>query len=106
MTNNYDICWDEVALSALRKIFSYLKKNVSASIAIKFRNDVFAAVEKLIENPEYFPFDRLLLENPPRYRSIPVGGYKVVYEFYQDTIFVLLIYHSKQNPATVRKNMP
>ena len=38
MTNNYDICWDESALGALRKIFSYLKKNVSASVAIKFRN--------------------------------------------------------------------
>lgn len=106
MGYGYDICWDETALRVLRKTFNYLKKNISASVALKFKTDVFAAIEKVLENPEHYSYDRLLLENPPRYRSIPVGGYRVVYEFKNGTVFILLIYHSRQNPEKVRKSMP
>ena len=106
MDYGYDICWDETALRSLRKTFNYLKKNVSASFALKFKASVFEAVETLNETPERYSYDRLLLEDPPRYRSIPIGGYRVVYEFKNDSIFVLLIYHSRQNPEKIRKMMP
>jgi len=101
-----DLCWDETALRAMRKTFNYLRKNASESVALKFKNQVFEAVETLLEHPERYAYDRLLLENPPRYRSIPVNDYRIVYEFKQNTIFILLIYHSRQNPEKVKKAMP
>jgi len=106
MENAYDIAWDENALRAVRKIFNYLKKNASEAAALKFRSDVFDSIDALIEQPERYVYDRILLENPPRYRSIPIGGYRVVYEFKTEVIFVLLVYHSRQNPEKIRKEMP
>ena len=106
MEYGYDICWDETALRAVRKTFNYLKKNISEEVALKFRTDVFAAAEKVLENPEHYSYDRLLLENPPRYRSIPVGGYRLVYEFKREAIAILLLYHSRQDPKKVRSSMP
>jgi mRNA-degrading endonuclease RelE of RelBE toxin-antitoxin system len=106
MDYGYDICWDETALRSLRKTFNYLKKNVSATFAFQFKASVFEAVETLNENPERYSYDRILLEDPPRYRSIRLGSYRVVYEFKNNAIFVLLIYHSRQNPKKIRKMMP
>lgn len=106
MEYGYDICWDETAFRAMHKVFNYLKKNISEEVALKFKSDVFAAAEKILEHPEHYSYDRLLLENPPRYRSIPIGGYRLVYEFKNETIFILLIYYGRQDPKKVRKSIP
>lgn len=65
----------------------------------------FDSIDALIEQPERYGYDRILLENPPRYRSIPIGGYRVVYEFKAEVIYVLLVYHSRQNPEKIKKEM-
>jgi plasmid stabilization system protein ParE len=106
MENGYDIAWDENALRAIRKIYNYLKKNVSEATASRFRSDVFDSIDALITQPERYGFDRILWEDPPRYRSIPIGGYRVVYEFKTEVIYILLVYHSRQNPEKIKKEMP
>lgn len=106
MDYGHDLCWDENALRSLRKIFNYLRKHSSEKKAQIFKTRVFEAVETLLEQPERYSYDRLLLEYPPRYRSIPLDGYKIVYEFKQQTIFILLIYHTRQNPQKIKKLLP
>ena len=54
MEYGYDLCWDEIALRAMRKIFTYLRENASEQVAQKFKSQVFDAVETLLEQPGRF----------------------------------------------------
>ncbi len=106
MDPDFEICWDENAFRSMQKTFNYLKRNASPTVAAKFRQSVFDAVDGLVQNPERFGYDRLLLEDPPRYRSVRLGTYRVVFEVKRESVFILLVYNSRQDPAKIRKMMP
>lgn len=105
MEQAYDICWDEKAMQAMRNIFNYLKKNASEKVANEFREQVFDKVGSLLEHPERYSYDRILMTNPPAFRSIPIGKYRVVYKFTGHAIFILFIYHTSQSPRKIKKGL-
>lgn len=106
MGSGYDICWDENAFRSVQKIYVYLEKHVSISVAAAFRQEVFDAVDGLTDNPERYGYDLLLLEYPPRYRVIRLGQHRIVFEIKDDVVYILLIYNARQNPDKVKKMMP
>lgn len=103
MQGTYDIAWDIKASKALRKYYDYYNKNASKAVAERFALAIVEAVETLLEQPERYPVDKNLSHLPERYRAIPVWNFNVVYEFTGYEILILFIYHTKQNPARIRR---
>ena len=103
MNTPYDLSWDVKAMKALRNYYNYFKKNASVAVAERFLEAVSQAVETLLEQPERYPREKLLLHLPQNYRTIPVWDFRIIYEFTGYELMVLFIYHARQDPKKVKK---
>jgi plasmid stabilization system protein ParE len=103
MDQLFDICWDNNIHKELKKIHKYLSVNVSEAYADKTISEIVGAAEPLRTQPERYPLEPQLLHLSEKYRFIKVGLYKMIYTFTGQEVIITHVFHSKQNPATLKK---
>jgi len=101
MKQEYDICWDSEAGKQFKKIYKYIKKNISEKTANKIRKQITDRIDELRFQPERFPQEPLLSHRKENYRFILVSPYKLIYEFTNSEVRILFIYSTKQNPKKI-----
>ena len=91
--NKLKIFWSENAKADLKDIYFQLKEKYSKETALKIRTEVLQEINKIVF-PEQFQTDEYRLDC----RRIIIRNYKVLYQNTEDSIYIIRIFNSFQNP--------
>ena len=89
----YAVFWTTNAKLDLKDIYLSLEKNVSLPVAIKITEDIFGSLNS-ITFPEQFQIDEYRIDC----RRLIIRNYKILYQLHQNTIFVVRIFNTYQDP--------
>ncbi|MCJ9671192.1 type II toxin-antitoxin system RelE/ParE family toxin [Neorhizobium sp. BETTINA12A] len=89
-----ELKWSSKAVSDLNRLHDFLAA-VNAPAAARTAQNLAAAPKKLIQHPR---LGEKLDEFAPReIRRLLIGGYELRYEIQGETIFLLRIWHTREN---------
>jgi plasmid stabilization system protein ParE len=95
------IIWSKRALRNFSRIVTYITQNDSITRAAYVGQELIETVEKINPFPEKHPVEPNI--NIPDVRFIMKWKYKIIFQIGQDTISILQIFHTAQNPGKLRK---
>ena len=95
----YQIVWTKRSLQQMKTAYEYISKD-SPQNAIKVVEDIAAAVNKAITNPEFYGPDKYKINNDGSYRAFEKHRYRIVYRFIKNIIRVLRVRHTKMEPKS------
>ena len=72
------VVWDEVAISALKDAYTYIKSD-SLQQAEKVKQEIIQSTKKLSDYPEMHPPDKYRIDNDPRFRAFEKNNYRISY---------------------------
>ena len=81
----------------MKQVFEYIS-NDSHQNALKVSEDIVAAVNKAVRNPEFYGTDKYKKDNDGSYRAFEKHHYRIVYRFTYNVIRVLRIRHTSREP--------
>lgn len=92
-----EIVWTKRSLKNLQMIFDYISKD-SLQNANKVINDIVKSMEKAQTNAFIYNVDKYKINNDSNYRAFEKHHYRVVYKIIKNTLYVLRVRHTKQEP--------
>jgi plasmid stabilization system protein ParE len=95
--------WDRTAKSRLDAIYDFIAKD-SETAARKVKKALVHLARSLGEFPEKFPREEYLIFEPENYRSVSRWSYKIIYEFTDDCVIIVDIFHTSQHPSKMLEN--
>lgn len=93
----YQLVWTRRSQQHLRALYKYISDD-SPQNALKVVNDIIAATEKTIGNPQYYNPDKYKINNDGSYRAFEKHRYRIVYRYQKNIIRVLRVRHTKMEP--------
>lgn len=96
MVKNH-LVWTRRSQQHLMALYKYISED-SPQNAIKVVNDIIAAAEKAINNPEYYNPDKYKIDNDGSYRAFEKHRYRIAYRYKKNTIRVLRVKHTSMEP--------
>jgi plasmid stabilization system protein ParE len=90
---HFDIYWTYKAKDDLKDIYFSLKKNISKESAQEIREELYSSLSRIIF-AEQFQIDEYRLDC----RRIIVRNYKLLYQFQDNSIFIIRVFNTFQNP--------
>ncbi|MFN3756404.1 MAG: type II toxin-antitoxin system RelE/ParE family toxin [Flavobacterium sp.] len=75
-------------------------KNVSPTVAKKIKSEILIATKKIVFQKQ-FQKDSIT----PNFRRIIVRHYKIIYTLNNDSVAILKIFDSRQNPEQQKKDL-
>lgn len=89
----FEIFWTSNAKEDLKEIYISLKNKISKETAIKIRNELFNCTNEIVF-AEQFQLDEYRLDC----RRIVIRNFKILYQIRENSIFVIRVFNSFQNP--------
>ena len=93
----YEVVWTKLSEKQMKHLYDYIS-NDSIKNAGVVLNDITAAVNKAINNPEIYNADKYKINNDGSYRAFEKHHYRVSYHFTKNVIRVLRVRHTSMNP--------
>jgi plasmid stabilization system protein ParE len=93
----YEIVWTKRSQQHIRALYKHISKNSLQNAAMVIE-DIVAAVEKAIPNPEFYAPDKYKTDNDNSYRAFEKHHYRVAFRFTKNIIRVLRVRHTKMEP--------
>jgi plasmid stabilization system protein ParE len=90
---NYAIFWTTNAKLDLKDIYLSLEQNISLLVATKITDEIFESLNSIIF-PDQFQIDEYRIDC----RRIIIRNYKILYQFHNNTIYVVRIFNTFQDP--------
>lgn len=91
------VVWTKRSQIHMKLVFEYISKD-SHQNAVKFLEDIVAAVNKAIPNPEFYSADKYKINNDGSYRAFEKHHYRIAYRFTGNIIRVLRVRHTSREP--------
>ena len=91
------IVWDRLAYHELEGIYEYIKQD-SLKNADKVKQEILAIIDKLPDNPERHPPDKLKKKNKGDHRAFNKYSYRISYQIKKEIIVILRVRHAKREP--------
>jgi addiction module RelE/StbE family toxin len=88
-----EVFWTENAKEDLKEIFISLKTSISKETAFKIRNELVNSMKQIVF-PEQFQIDEYRFDC----RRVIIRNYKILYQINENSIFVIRVFNSLQNP--------
>ena len=92
------VIWSDRAKSSLKEHYDYIKKD-SVSAAKKVKSELINASKTLSSNPEKYQVDEYYPNNPGNIRRFFRWSYRIVYQVNEQTIDILNVLHTSQEPT-------
>jgi plasmid stabilization system protein ParE len=89
----YPIFWTTNAKLDLKEIYFSLEQKISPHVAASITNEIFESI-KAITFPDQFQIDEYRIDC----KRIIIRNYKVLYQFHHNTIYIVRIFNTFQNP--------
>jgi plasmid stabilization system protein ParE len=97
-----EVFWRDKAIDELNAIYDYiLNESKSVEIATKVYNEVLDFSETLIIQPTKYKVKEIIGNKDVRLAS--KWSYKLVYYFDDENLYILRVFHLKQNPIKLMK---
>ena len=90
---NYAIFWTTNAKLDLKDIYLSLEQNISLLVATKITDEIFESLNSIIFSDQ-FQIDDYRIDC----RRIIIRNYKILYQFHNNTIYVVRIFNTFQDP--------
>ena len=94
------VLWSTKALNELEAIYNYINKE-SPQNAILVFNGIYDLTNSLINFPYKFPVEPII--NIEKVRFAAIWSFKIIYSIENDSIVILSIFNTKQNPKQLKK---
>ena len=91
------VIWNKSALENLDRIFLYISNRSIQGVSIVVEA-IEIKIEKLQRFPEMYPLDKFKNNNDGTYRAFIVFHYRIAYRFKDNTIKIIRIRHTSQEP--------
>ncbi|MBS7256122.1 type II toxin-antitoxin system RelE/ParE family toxin [Flavobacterium branchiicola] len=91
--NKPTVFWSENSKLDLKEIYFELKRKYSKEKALKIRHELFESANNIVF-AEQFQFDEYRIDC----RRIVIRNFKILYQFKNDSIFIVRIFNTFQNP--------
>ena len=98
-----EIIIKEFAFKQLEEEYKYYSTIYSIDFAEEFRIQFFELINKILPSYNSNPECRFLPTKNKIYRNIIWNRYLIVYKINRNTIDILSIFHSKQNPDKLKQ---
>lgn len=95
-----NLLWSEEASDSLASIYFYILKH-SPQNAVMVIDKIIELAETLSDQRFEYSIDPII--NKQKFRHISIWSYKIIYERNLDTIIILDIFDSRQNPEMLDK---
>ncbi|MEM9326740.1 MAG: type II toxin-antitoxin system RelE/ParE family toxin [Bacteroidota bacterium] len=92
------VIWSRKAKHSLKQHCDFIK-NDSPSAAKRVRHEILSTTRNLGSMPNKFQVDELYPGNPGNIRRFFKWSYRVVYEVTDNTIIILNVFHTSQEPS-------
>ena len=89
----FEVFWTANAKEDLKEIYISLKNKISKETALRIRNELFNCADEIVF-AEQFQLDEYRLDC----RRIIIRNFKVLYQIQENSIFVVRVFNSFQNP--------
>ena len=89
--------WTKRSQQHMKHAFDYISKD-SIKNAVKVLEDIVAAVNKAILNPEFYAPDKYKQDNDGSYRAFEKHRYRIAYRFNNNVIRVIRVRHTSMEP--------
>ncbi len=76
----YRVVWTKRSQQDMRRAYEYISKD-SVQNAAKVLQDIVAAVDKAVINPEFYRPDKYKINNDGSYRAFEKHRYRISYRF-------------------------
>jgi plasmid stabilization system protein ParE len=91
------VIWDLEASLYLKEVIIYIRKE-SEQGANSVKAGILKSIKAVRENPEIFEVDRFKLSNDGSYRAFTVYSYRITYRITNESIRVIRMRHTSQEP--------
>ena len=98
----YEVVWIPEALTALKDIFEFIKKD-SPPAAIKVKQKIILKAKSLKKQPQLHSIEHYLALSKGDFRFVLVYSYKVIFEIAESRVVILDIFHTSRNPVEIPK---
>lgn len=93
----YQIVWTKRSQQHLKAAYNYISEDSSQN-ALKVIEDIIAAANKAIANPEFYNPDKYKVNNDGSYRAFEKHRYRIVYRYKKGIIRILRVRYTKMEP--------
>ncbi|MFM1875064.1 MAG: hypothetical protein RL266_801 [Bacteroidota bacterium] len=98
------VIWTRSALNELRNIYDYYLENVGHQMAENIRTNVLMATGQLSSEPRSGIPEPSLSNEAKQYRSVIRGHYKVIYRMEGDSVMVVDVFDTRQDPPKIKRH--
>ena len=91
------VVWSTVAIKSLKEHYKHIKK-ASVLAAKKVRSEIIKDSKNLTSYPEQYQLDEYYPNNPGNIRRFFRWSYRIIYEINENTIDILNVIHTSQEP--------
>ena len=99
------IIWTDFASKMLREIYDYHKTTAGYKTAVKIKKNIFSSTNRLINHPEMGQLEPYLMKFNENHRYIVEANYKIIYKKINESILILDIFDTRQNPDKLDRNV-
>ncbi|MBK0371300.1 type II toxin-antitoxin system RelE/ParE family toxin [Flavobacterium agrisoli] len=101
----YEIIWSNFAENQLDEIFEYYVKKASLKVAKNLLQKLLAEPNTILNNPEMFQIEDLLIDREETYRYLICKNYKIIYSVDQKLKLIKIadVFDTRQNPITIKR---
>jgi toxin ParE1/3/4 len=90
------------AFDELEAIYKYIQKE-SPQNAIFVFNSIYDLSQSLVDFPNKYPIEPII--NLEKVRFVAIWSFKIIYAIEIDSIVILRIFNTKQNPIQIKKTV-
>ena len=91
------LLWTRRSQLDMTALYKYVCDD-SMQNALKIVNDIVAATEKAISNPEFYSPDKFKIDNDGSYRAFEKHRFRIAYRYQNNIIRILRVRHTKMEP--------
>ena len=95
-----EVLWRKKAYNELEAIYKYIKKESPQNAVLVF-NGIYDLATSLPDFPYIFPIEPLI--NIEKVRCAVIWSFKIIYVVEKDSIVILRVFNTKQNPKKIKK---
>ncbi len=92
------VVWSDRAKLSLREHYNHIKKD-SILAANRVKTEIIEATKQLTHFPEKNQLDEYYPNNPGNIRRLFRWSYRIVYEVNEDSVNILNVLHTSQEPT-------
>ena len=102
---NYEIIWSNFAENQLDEIFEYYVEKASLRVAKNLLQELLTEPNRIVDNPEMFQIEDLLIDREDTYRYLICKNYKIIYSVDQKLKLIKIadVFDTRQNPTKIKR---